>query len=86
MLPFGHRSLATAKLGCYTKHCGGLCEMALLVLGIAKNVHNTPTRQGLVHKKFTLEPPKNRKVAVMPLFCREEVTRTPDLCVPNAAR
>lgn len=31
----GHRSLATAKLGCYPKHCGELCEMTLLVLGIA---------------------------------------------------
>lgn len=30
-----HRSLATAKLGCYPKRCGGLCEMALLALGIA---------------------------------------------------
>ena len=50
LLPVGHRSLATAKLGCYTKHCGGLCEMALLVLGIAKNVHDTISRVGIVYE------------------------------------
>ena len=31
-------------------------------------------------------PLPDKKGSVMEPFCREEVTRTPDLCVPNAAR